>query len=148
MLDLHLGGKTTKVQQKEHIWKLLHPYITLINLYQNPHTYYPILVPFNFIFTNQSNLVVNCGTHFTLSTKYHHQTIDSKFNLNTEYPPAYEQLVWDYKKANDESIKKSIGSVNWKTLFNNKTVNKQVSVFNETIINFFFKFCFQQTCYI
>ena len=25
--------------------------------------------------------------------------------------------------------------MNWKILFNNKTVNKQVSVFNETIIN-------------
>ena len=30
---------------KVHIWKLLHRYITLINLYQNPRTYYPILVP-------------------------------------------------------------------------------------------------------
>ena len=49
------------------------------------------------------------------------------------YPPLFEQLVWNYKKANIESIEKSFESVNWKTLFNNKTVNKQVSIFNETI---------------
>ena len=30
--------------------------------------------------------------------------------------------------------------MNWKTLFNNKTVNKQVSILNETIINIFFNF--------
>ena len=30
--------------------------------------------------------------------------------------------------------------MNWKTLFNNKTVNKQVSILNETIINIFSNF--------
>ena len=29
ILDLHLGGKKTKLQQKVRIWKLLHPYMTL-----------------------------------------------------------------------------------------------------------------------
>ena len=41
----------------------------------------------------------------------------------------------ELQKANTESIRKPLESVNWKTLFNNKTVNKQVSVLNETIIN-------------
>ena len=45
--------------------------------------------------------------------------------------------MWNYKKTNTESIKKSFESVNWKTLFNNKTVNKQVYIFNETIIKYF-----------
>ena len=92
------------------------------------------------IFTNQPNLVVNCGTHSTLNTKCHHQITHCKLNLNIDYPPPYERLVWNYKKANTESIKKSLESVNWKTLFNNKTVNKQVSIFNETIINIFSNF--------
>ena len=48
--------------------------------------------------------------------------------------------MWNYKKANAESIRKSLESVNWKTLFNSKTVNKQVSILNETIINIFFNF--------
>ena len=49
-----------------------------------------------------------------------------KLNLNIEYLLQYEGLVWNYKKANTERIKKLLESVNWKTLFNNKTVNKQV----------------------
>ena len=48
--------------------------------------------------------------------------------------------MWNYKRANTESIKKFLESVNQKTLFNNKTVNKQVSIFNETIINIFSNF--------
>ena len=48
--------------------------------------------------------------------------------------------MWNYKKANTESIRKSLESVNWQTLFNNKTVNKQVSILNETIISIFSNF--------
>ena len=46
----------------------------------------------------------------------------------------------ELQKANTESIRKSLESVNWKTLFNSKTVNKQVSILNETIINNFSNF--------
>ena len=91
------------------------------------------------IFTNQPNLVVKCGSYFTLNTKCHHQ-ITHKLNLNIKCSPPYKRLVWNYKKANVESIKTSIESVDWKNLFNNKTVKKQVSLFNETIINIFSNF--------
>ena len=80
------------------------------------------------IFTNQPNSIVSCGTHSTLNSKCHHQIVHCKVNLNIEYPPPYEQLVWNYIKANTESIKKSSESV---------TVIKQVSIFNENIINIF-----------
>ena len=92
------------------------------------------------IFTCQPNLVGNCGTHSTLNTKCHHQITHCKLNLSIKYPPPYKRLLRNYKKANTESIRKSLESVNWKTLFNNKTVNKQVSVLNETIINNFSNF--------
>ena len=49
-------------------------------------------------------------------------------------------LVWDYKKANMESTERSIELVNWETLFPNKTVHKQVSIFNETLMNIFSSF--------
>ena len=39
-----------------------------------------------------------------------------------------------------ESIKRSIELVNWETLFYNKTVHKQVSIFNETTMNIFSNF--------
>ena len=46
-------------------------------------------------------------------------------------------MIWDYNRANVEGIKKSIESVNWEVMFNNKRVHKQVSIFNETLINVF-----------
>ena len=39
-----------------------------------------------------------------------------------------------------ESIKRSIELVNWETLFQNKTVHKQVSMFNETLMSIFSDF--------
>ena len=37
------------------------------------------------------------------------------------------------KKANNECIKNSVDLVNWRTMFNNKTFNKQVSIFDKTM---------------
>ena len=62
-----------------------------------------------------------------------------KFILNIKYPPPYKHLAWNYKKANVESIK-NIESVNWKLMFINKSVPKQVSIFNETLMNIFSNF--------
>ena len=93
------------------------------------------------IFTDQPNLVVNCGTHFSLNSKCLHQIAHCKLNLNIEYSPLYERLVRDYKKAHIDNIKNSIKSVNWEFLLNRKTVNRQVAIFNETITNIFFQFC-------
>ena len=64
------------------------------------------------------------------------ETLHYKFDLNIEYPPLYKWLVWDYKEAHIDNIKNSIKSVNWKSI-NNKTVNRQVAIFNETTINIF-----------
>ena len=63
-----------------------------------------------------------------------------KLNLNIEYPPPYERLVWDLKEARTDNIKKPIESVNWELLSNNKTVNREISIFNETMINIFSNF--------
>ena len=54
-----------------------------------------------------------------MNSKCHHQITHCKLNLNIEYPPPYEQLVWDYEKANIDNIKNSVKSVNWEFLLNN-----------------------------
>ena len=100
------------------------------------------------IFTDQSNLVVDSGTNSSLNPKCHHQIIYCRLNHNIKNPPPYQRLVWDYKKANVESIKRFIELVNWETLFHNKTVYKQESIFNETLMNIFFKFHSKQICNI
>ena len=60
------------------------------------------------IFTDQPNLVVDSGVHPSLHPNCHHQITFSRYNLNVEYPPPYERLVWDYNKANTESIKQAL----------------------------------------
>ena len=82
----------------------------------------------------------NCGTHSTLNTKCHNQITYCKLYLNIKYSLLYELLAWNSKKANTESIRKSLEPVNWKTLFNNKTVKKQVSILNEITIHIFSNF--------
>ena len=49
-------------------------------------------------------------------------------------------MAWDYNRANVEGIKKSIESVNWEVMFNNKSVHKQESIFNEILMNMFSDF--------
>ena len=91
------------------------------------------------MFSDQPNLSVNSGVHASLhqNQNCHHQIIHSSFNLNIYYPPPYQRLIWDYKKADAITIRKAIDSVNWERTFYNKDINSQVNVLNETILNVF-----------
>ena len=57
-----------------------------------------------------------------------------------EYPPPYQRLVWDYKKANIDSIQKALKQINWKFLFSNRSVHQQVDILNNTLMNVFSNF--------
>ena len=89
------------------------------------------------IFTNQPNLSVNSGVHASLHPNCHHQIVHSRYNLNINYPPPYQQLIWAYKKADAKIIRKALDSVNWERLFDGKNINAQVMTLNETILNVF-----------
>ena len=68
------------------------------------------------IFTDQPNLSMNAGVYSTLHSNCHHQIVHSGFNLNICYPPPYQRLIWDYKKAHSTKIRKALDSVNWERL--------------------------------
>ena len=87
------------------------------------------------IFTDQPNLTVNSGVHPFLHVKCHHQIIHWKFNLMIVYPPPYECLVWDCKRANTDAIISSINQTDWEFLFFNKNIHQQVYIFNKTLMN-------------
>ena len=89
------------------------------------------------VFTDQPNLSANSGVHASLHPNCHHQIKNSSFNLNIYYTPPYQRLIWDYKKANSENIRKSLDSVNWEWLFDSKDVNSQVIALNQTVLNVF-----------
>ena len=52
------------------------------------------------------------------------------------------RLVWDFKRANISSIRKAIKMVDWRFMFLNKNVHKQVSIFNNTLMNIFTNYIF------
>ena len=91
----------------------------------------------NLVFTDQPNLLVNLCVHASLHPNCHHQIVHSSFNVNIYYPPPYQRLVWDYKKADANIIRKALDSVNWERLFDSKNINEQVIALNETILNVF-----------
>ena len=76
------------------------------------------------VFTDQTNLSVNSGVHFSL-------------HLNPLIPPNhhYTSVLYGLKKR--QILKKLGNSVNWETLFNKKVIDAQVAVFTETILNVF-----------
>ena len=63
------------------------------------------------IFTDQPNLVVDSGVHSSLHTHCHHQITYCNINLMILYPPTYEHLVWDYKRANESVINAALNKV-------------------------------------
>ena len=61
------------------------------------------------------------------------------------YPPPYERVVWHCQDANNDIIQRSISQFNWERAFYNKDVNKQISVFNETLLNIMIDFIPHET---
>ena len=89
------------------------------------------------IFTGEPTLIIDTGTHPSLHPNCHHKIIHSKIDLKIVYARPYSRLVWDFKRANMSSIRKAIKMVDWRFMFLNKNVHKQVSIFNNTLMNIF-----------
>ena len=139
MPDLQSGGLETKIQMKGHsLNPIVHRFHQLIS--QPTHLLPQTSSCIDLIFTDQTNLMVDSCIHPSLHSNCHYQITYCKFKLSIEYPPPYEYLVWDYKRGNLEGIKKSVESVNCEVLFNNKSVHKQVSIFNEILTHIFSNF--------
>ena len=92
------------------------------------------------IFTDQPSLVTNNGVHASLHSSRHHQIIHCTFNLNIVYPPLYQRLLWNYKRADFTIIQKALELVNWGRLLGNKNVDSQVLILNEIILKVFRNF--------
>ena len=60
--------------------------------------------------------------------------------MQVEYPPPYQRYVWNYAKANKDTILSALQNVDWHRLFANKTVHQQVNLLNDIILNVFINF--------
>ena len=81
-------------------------------------------------FTDQPSFIVDSGIHPTLHENFH--------DLNKiEYPPPYDHLVWDFKRADVNDITTATNQVDWKFIIPYKNVHQKVNIFKKTIINIF-----------
>ena len=88
------------------------------------------------IFTSQPNMVINSGVHSSPYAICHHQIVFAKFDLKIYYPPPYGREMWHYQEPDAILIRRAIYELNWKSVLPNLNVDKQVNVFNRTILNF------------
>ena len=80
------------------------------------------------------------NVHASLFERCHHQIIYAKFNFKIHFPPPYERLIWDYSKANENFIRRSLLKVDWTTALSNLHVNDQVKFLTSFILNVFDNF--------
>ena len=92
------------------------------------------------IFASQPNLVLESGIHPSLYKMCHHQIIYANLTLKIHFPPSYKREVWHYNRAEVDLIKKSIANFNWGRAFANLSVNDQVELFENTLLNIFRNF--------
>ena len=89
------------------------------------------------IFCNKPEFVIEYGIDHSLFHICHHNIIFAKINSKIALPPDYEREVWDYKKANIDSIQKSISLFSWERAFNDLSVSEKVNVLSSTLLNIF-----------
>ena len=66
----------------------------------------------------------------------HHNLIYEKVNFNVLLPP-YIREVQDCKNAKLENIKQLGSGITWDFIFQGKTINQKVNIFNECLSNVF-----------
>ena len=95
------------------------------------------ILPLSSSCIEQPNLVTYSGVHSSLHANCHHQVTHCKLNLKIIFPPLYEHLVWNYKKADVTAIRKALDLVNWDFIFLNKTVHDQFLALDQVLMNIF-----------
>lgn len=87
------------------------------------------------IVTSQPNLITHSGVDPSLYPNCHHQIVFSKFSLKICFTIRTVSLALN--NANIDLIRWVIDLFDWERAFSNRDINKQVSLFNETLTNIF-----------
>ena len=64
-----------------------------------------------------------------------HLIVHGKLNFCVPSPPSYKRKLWDYNKANVFEMRREISSINWDTVFRDKTIDEMESVFRERFLS-------------
>ena len=85
------------------------------------------------IITDQPNLFVESGINPSLDMNCQHQLVYGKLNLSMLAPPPYTRTIWDYTKADIQSIHNAISEIDWKSQFMDLDPNEMADVFTTAI---------------
>ena len=118
----------------------LHGLLEIIN---QPTHFYPGKNPscIDIIFFSQPNLISESGVTPSLLPQCHHDITYAKIDLNVKNPPPYKRQMWDYKNADNISIRRGLSSVNWVRGIQHRNSNNQVEFLTNCIYNTFSNFC-------
>ena len=85
------------------------------------------------ILTDQPNVFEDSGVMASLDDHCKHQIIFGKLNFNTPSPPPDKRKIWEYNKADTQSIDLSFRSIDWIKLFHNLNVDDTSIVFTKML---------------
>ena len=69
------------------------------------------------IITDQPNLFADYGVNPSVDEHCQHQIVYGKINISIPSPPPYKRTIWDYSKANIQSIHNDLQSIDRHTQF-------------------------------
>ena len=103
----------------------------------NEPTHFPrdgISTCIDHIFTNQRNVIIDSGVIPSPDPFCKHFIIYGKINMSLPSPPPYKRKIWEYHNANQNGIYTSLSSIDWEIIFNNKSPNQMVNLFQAKLL--------------
>ena len=85
------------------------------------------------IITDQPNMFVESGVHPSLDEHCQHQLIYGKLNISLPTPPPYKRTIWDYSKADTDTIRDKLNRVEWNLRFNGLGSEEMAEVFTSAL---------------
>ena len=104
-----------------------------------------LIHPHELIFTSQRNLAIESSLQPFHHLYCHHQLIFTKFDLSSYYPPLYRGTVWYYNRANADLTRRAIDLLDWDNALRINDVEKQVSIFSNTLMSIMQNFAPDET---
>ena len=89
------------------------------------------------IITDQPNLFVDFGVHYSINDHCQHQIIHGKLNISVPLPPPYKRY---YVKTQKDRIKSAVANMDWPTMFPGLDVDKMAHLFTSKSARMFSEF--------
>ena len=87
------------------------------------------------IFSSVPGYISEHGVLPSLFPTCHHQLVFAKIDFKIFFPPPYQRRIWDYPKADVESIKRAVNLIDWDLKFASLDVNERVEFLTNSIVN-------------